>query len=504
MTPERWQRIQRMYDAAMELEPPRRESFLIEASAGDAALLGEVKALLERTSDDDSFLMEPAIEFVASAWAEAMAREPDAQLTGRTLLHYRITDKIGEGGMGVVYRARDERLQRDVAIKVLPRTLVADPERKKRFAKEARAASALNHPNVVTVHEISSVDDVDFIVMEYMVGTMLDRIIGGNAMPVHRALKYALQIAAGLAKAHAAGIVHRDVKPANVMVTDDEIVKLLDFGLAKLTEATAPDLSVTTLSMEGAILGTVSYMSPEQVEALPVDARSDIFAFGSVLYEMMTGQPPFKRSSRAATLAAILHEQPSPIAGVPPDLEELLTGCLQRDPRQRWSSMKDVKSRLQTLERQEDREIPPAKGGVAHTRSESGSKMWAWIVAVPIALGAVWTAWTYYRPASASPRTVPLTSYVGNESDPALSPDGRQVAFIWDGGPGGAGNLYVKLVDGGDPALISAGARPAFAPAWSPDGSRLAFIRHENEGGVVRDGIFVVFARGGGEQRARR
>jgi Tol biopolymer transport system component/predicted Ser/Thr protein kinase len=499
MTPERWQRIQQIFDAAMELEPPRRESFLIEASAGDDRLLGEVKALLQHTSDDDSLLKEPAVECVAGAWAEAMASEPDATLAGRTLLHYRITDRIGEGGMGVVYRARDERLQRDVAIKVLPPAFMADAERKKRFVKEARAASALNHPNVVTVHDISSVDDIDFIVMEYVAGTTLDQIIAGNGMPVQRALRYGVQIAGGLAKAHAAGIVHRDVKPANVMVTEDEIVKILDFGLAKLTEVTASERPVTDVSVEGVILGTASYMSPEQVEGLPVDARSDIFSFGLVLYEMVTGLSPFKRSSRAGTLAAILHDDPPPLPDVLHSLEELVTGCLQKDPGRRWPAMADVKSRLQALERQTDGEIPVTMRRSPHAGWRSKPKMWAGIAAVALALAAGWVAWTYYQPASALPRTVPLTSYLGNESQPALSPDGRQVAFIWDGGSTKGANLYVKLVDGGDPALISTG--PALAPAWSPDGGRLAFIRHENQGGVVRDAIFVVFARGGGEQR---
>ena len=499
MTPDRWQRIQRIFDAAMELEPPRREAFLVEASAGDEVLLEDVRALLEHTSDDDSLLKVPAVDFVASAWAAELAGEPDATLAGRTLLHYRITDQIGAGGMGVVYRARDERLQRDVAIKVLPRTLMGDAERKKRFVKEARTASALNHPNVVTVHDISSADGIDFIVMEYVAGTTLDQIIGGKAMPVHRALKYALQIAGGLAKAHAAGIVHRDVKPANVMVTEDEVVKILDFGLAKLTEATASNLPVTDVSIQGVILGTASYMSPEQVEGQPVDARSDIFAFGLVLHEMMTGLSPFKRASRAGTLAAILHEEPPPLPDVPHGLTELVTGCLQKDPERRWPSMADVKSRLRALERQADVEIPVITHRPPQARRQSRPLMWASIGAAAIALAAGWAAWTYYKPASALPRTIPLTSYLGNESDPALSSDGRQVAFTWDGGAAGGANLYVKLVDGGDPAMISTG--PALAPAWSPDGGRLAFIRHENEGGVVRDRIFVVFARGGGEQR---
>src|SRR3990170_5165869 len=237
------------------------------------------------------------------------------------IAHYEILHKIGEGGMGVVYKARDTHLERFVAIKVLPAERVADPERKRRFIKEARAASALNHPNIITVHDIACDDGLDFMVMEFVPGKTLDQLIGRKGLKLGAALKYGVQIADALAAAHAAGIVHRDLKPSNIMVTDDGLVKVLDFGLAKLAEPATGDLASTqsALTVEGAILGTAAYMSPEQAEGRIVDARSDIFSFGAVLYEMITSRRAFQAESKAAPLAAILQQAPKPIGAIRED-----------------------------------------------------------------------------------------------------------------------------------------------------------------------------------------
>ncbi|MGZ7065861.1 MAG: serine/threonine-protein kinase, partial [Candidatus Aminicenantales bacterium] len=259
-------------------------------------------------------------------------------IEGQTFLHYRILEKIGEGGMGAVYRAQDTHLDRPVAVKVLPHNKVSDPERKQRFVQEAKAASSLNHPNIIVVHDIASDRGLDFIIMEYVEGKSLDQLIGRKGLRLSEALGYASQIADGLAKAHAAGIIHRDLKPSNIMVTGDGRVKILDFGLAKLTEE-APDTDFgptatlgrpgTPRTEEGFILGTVAYMSPEQAEGKKVDSRSDVFAFGSLLYEMLTGHKAFERDSRIATLASILHEDPKPavqfIESLPPDIEQVLS-----------------------------------------------------------------------------------------------------------------------------------------------------------------------------------
>jgi serine/threonine protein kinase/tetratricopeptide (TPR) repeat protein len=281
-------------------------------------------------------------------------------MIGRTISHYQITEKLGEGGMGVVYKARDSHLKRFVALKVLPPEDVTDPERKQRFVQDARSASALNHPNIVTVYEIDQTDGVDFIAMEYVEGKTLGALIGRKGLKLSEALKYAVQIADALAKAHAAGIVHRDLKPGNVMVTAEGRVKVLDFGLAKLTEPAAARSEDSTLTGQplteaGLIVGTAGYMSPEQAEGKKVDARSDVFSFGSVLYEMLTGRRAFQRDSPVLTLAAILHLEPPPLpAGMPQELERVVARCLRKDPARRFQTMADLKVTLEELKEESD------------------------------------------------------------------------------------------------------------------------------------------------------
>ena len=283
-------------------------------------------------------------------------------MIGQTLSHYEIQAKLGEGGMGVVYRARDTRLDRAVAIKVLRPEAVGDPERKWRFVREARAASALNHPNIVTIHDIDSANGVDFIAMEYVEGQALDRVIPTQGLPLEQAVSYGAQIAGALAAAHAAGIVHRDVKPANVVVTSAGQVKVLDFGLAKLIEAGAEVTATSSVetdlatgravprTQQGVVLGTLSYMSPEQAQGKPVDARSDVFSFGMVLYEMLAGRRPFQGGSHILTITAILRDPPAPLktwrSDVPADLERILLQCLEKRPESRYPSAAELRKDL--------------------------------------------------------------------------------------------------------------------------------------------------------------
>src|SRR5713101_3248276 len=232
-------------------------------------------------------------------------------MIGRTIQHYQIVETLGRGGMGVVYKAKDTHLDRFVAIKVLPPEKVTDPERRRRFTQEAKAASALNHPNIITIHDIDEADGVYFISMEFVAGKTLDSLIPRHGLRISEVLKYAIQIADALARAQAAGIIHRDLKPGNIMVTEQGLVKVLDFGLAKLTEADPTSEQDATRTMkpateEGKIVGTVAYMSPEQAEGKMIDARSDIFSFGSVLYEMLTGRRAFQGDTKASTIAALV------------------------------------------------------------------------------------------------------------------------------------------------------------------------------------------------------
>jgi len=278
---------------------------------------------------------------------------------GSRLGPYEIVGPVGAGGMGEVYRARDSRLGREVAIKVLPSALGSDPERLKRFEREARSASSLNHPNIVTIYDIGSENAVSYIAMELVQGEPLRAALTDGALPVKRLLQIGAQIAEGLARAHAAGIVHRDLKPENVMVTEDGLVKILDFGLAKLTQpegssggtTMAPTVSGGT--EEGIILGTVGYMSPEQATGGAIDYRYDQFSFGSILYEMSTGRRPFQRASAPQTLAAIIQDEPEPIAAInptiPAPLRWIVERCLSKSPRGRYASTEDLARELSTV-----------------------------------------------------------------------------------------------------------------------------------------------------------
>ena len=282
-------------------------------------------------------------------------------MIGQALGHYRIEATLGEGGMGVVYRAFDTHLDRPVAIKILRADATASPERKRRFVQEAKAASALNHPNIIHIYDISSSGGTDFIAMELVAGKMLHQLIGTNDLALRDTLKYSIQIADALARAHSAGIVHRDLKPANIIIAEDGRVKLLDFGLAKLTEKTVDSEGVTAtmtaedgpLTEEGSIIGTVAYMSPEQAEGRKVDARSDIFSFGSVLYEMVTGRRPFEGATKMSTISAILQKEPPPPGALAPNLpaefEKIILRCLRKDRDRRTQHIDDIKLALEEL-----------------------------------------------------------------------------------------------------------------------------------------------------------
>jgi eukaryotic-like serine/threonine-protein kinase len=433
------------------------------------------------------------------------------ELTGRALLHYRVDEKIGEGGMGVVYKARDTHLDRFVAIKVLPPDRIADPERRRRFVQEAKAASALRHPNIVTIHDIAEESGVAFIVMEYVPGKPLSRLIPRKGLRMSEALKYAVQIADALAAAHAAGIIHRDLKPANIMADDNGAIKVLDFGLAKLTEepeSKPADASTGTVEPEtekGTIVGTVSYMSPEQAEARRVDARSDIFSFGSVLYEMLTGRRAFEAESRLSTLSKILTKEPPPLRSVvqhtPPELERIIHRCLRKDINRRWHSLLDVKVALQEVEEQIASD--PASGSASFQRRRGWPRAWTLVLAGAVLLlggvaGLFWWLWSS-KTESKLAGPIPLTTYRGRELQPSFSPDGNQVAFSWDGEKQDNRDVYVKLIGTpGPPLRLTTDPRPEWSPAWSPDGRWIAFCRMFAD---ERADVLVIPALGGGPER---
>jgi Tol biopolymer transport system component/tRNA A-37 threonylcarbamoyl transferase component Bud32 len=435
-------------------------------------------------------------------------------MIGRTISHYQVLEKVGEGGMGVVYKARDTRLNRLVALKALPADTAVNPERRARFLQEAQAASALNHPGIVTIHDVLKDDEGDVIVMELIPGRSLDELIPRKGMPLGEALKLAIQMAGALEAAHDAGIVHRDFKPGNVMVGDDGRVRILDFGLAKVSpiageEKDGSDTRATEAAprtRDGQVLGTVSYMSPEQAEGRAVDARSDIFSFGAVLYEMVTGHRPFIGSSSLSTLAAVIKEDPPPLpADVPHDLGKLIEKCLRKDPGRRMRHMDDVRVALEDLKQESDsgtlmRQAPVA---VSTRRGRPwGPVGLAAVALVATAAGIAW--WATGRSAKSVPpmREIPFTADPGFESHGRFSPDGSTVVYarfprMGDGGADlQGGSLQVRMLDADGSQLLREGG---YSPAYSPDGRWIAFDGRPF--GQTEGPLFVIPHIGGRERK---
>jgi serine/threonine protein kinase len=374
---------------------------------------------------------------------------------GQHLLHYRLVEKLGEGGMGVVWKAVDTRLQRHVALKILPPELTGNEERRLRFRREAQASAALSHANIAVIHGVDEDQDVQILTMEYVQGLNLREYLATNEVEPRESLGFALRIAEGLAHAHANGIVHRDLKPDNVMVTPEGQVKILDFGLAKLlgprpalegdtdshleTE-TALDTISRELTRAGRIFGTVSYMSPEQARGRPVDPRSDLFSFGIVLYEMLTGRPPFSGEDAMHTLSAILRMQPEPLAATMPDtsaeLQRILDKCLEKDPRDRYQDTRDLVVDLRRLQRQTDSQpVARADTASALVRPPEHWSVLRWtalgLFFVAAATVAIWQVLRGETPPVGPSRPIQLT--FSPPGDPvgamAISPDGRYLAY---------------------------------------------------------------------------
>jgi serine/threonine protein kinase len=463
MTPERWKRIEELYHSALAREGGERESYLTEACAGDEDLRREVESLL-RHSDSEEALVDQPVWQAAQTLLETRTLSQASHLAGHRISHYEILQKLGEGGMGAVYKARDTRLGRTVAIKVV------NAEFTRRFEREARAIAALNHPHICTLHDAGEHEGSPYLVMEYIEGKPLK-----GPLPVGEALRYAIQICEALAAAHKAEIVHRDLKPDNILLTSEGSVKVLDFGLAKLHLTVRTDEpTLTTMTEKGAIAGTGPYMSPEQAQGEAVDARSDIFSFGAVFYEMLSGRRAFQADSLGATLAAVIAQEPAPLKEAPPEVARIVGKMLAKQREDRYQSVGVLLA---------DLEAAAAGAGVVSRRR------WPMLVATLVVIIAgyaiFWRGrqWVGARPAALRMEFSQLTSQPGVEWFPSLSPDGRW--FVYSGTGVSGRHIYLQAVGGQNPLdLTRDSTADNDQPAFSPDGERIAFRSSRGGGGI--------------------
>jgi serine/threonine protein kinase len=425
-------------------------------------------------------------------------------LPGSRLGVYEVTAKIGEGGMGEVYRARDTKLNRAVALKILPEAFSLDPDRLARFSREAQLLATLNHPYIATIYGFEESQGLRALVLELVEGpTLADRLRTGP-IPIDDALPIARQIAEALDAAHEHAIIHRDLKPANIKLRQDGTVKILDFGLAKVLEqseaASADAIDASTITADGmthagVLLGTAGYMSPEQARGQPVDRRGDIWAFGCVLYEMLTGRRAFTGETVTDILASVTRDAPSLEALpslTPLGVRLLIARCLERDPKRRLRDIGDARFELEAAG---DLRAVPHPIDADTRRTARISKAW-WFAVVVFPIGALAAWWvTTGRAPMLSPRVIPLTTLPGAESFEALSPDGAQIAFVWNGGSGSNDDIYVQRIGSESPSRLTTDPAEDTFPTWSPDGTQIAFLRRSSG----RDGLYVIAPPGGAE-----
>ena len=471
MTGDRWMDAEPILHAALNRAPHERAAFVADACVGDDELRRQVEAFLEEDSAATGFLSTPAVALTAAAAA-------DVSFVGRQLGPYTIRGQLGAGGMGVVYRAWDSQLERDVAIKILPPTFATDVNRLARFEREARVLAALNHPHIGAIYGLEDLDGVPALVLELVDGpTLADRLANGE-VPITEALAIATQIVEALDVAHQRGIIHRDLKPANITISATGTVKILDFGLAKDLEQIDTDATISivraasapTLSTVGAILGTAAYMSPEQARGERVDARTDLFSLGAVLYEIVTGRQAFDGNTPASIVNAVLTEEPTPPRTVNPNvprlLDRIILKLLTKDRDRRYASAGDVHADL----------TRPPRGVVTSHRVLVGLGVTASLVAVVV------SAWPLPRKrdaqASAQREYTQITHFADSATSPAVSPDGRLLTFIrGESTFEDLGQIYMKALPDGEPVPLTSDRSAKMSPVFSSDGLRIGYTR---------------------------
>lgn len=386
MEPERWQQISGIFKSALALKPEERRAYVADKCGADESLRHEVEQLIasHQQADRDNFIDSPAVAEVASLLVPDSRVEvtPDTLEKGQQIGHYRIVRKLGEGGMGEVYLAEDTRLDRTVALKILPADVASDKRRMQRFKQEAKLASSLNQPNILTIFEFGDIDSLHFIASEYVDGTTLRHYVRENQLKLPEIIDIGIQVVAALDAAHEARIVHRDIKPENIMVRRrDKVIKVLDFGLAKVTERTSgqsvrsdaeANTAVLVRTMPGSVMGTVHYMSPEQAQGLHVDERTDLWSVGVVIYEMVAGSVPFVGVTSSHTIVDILEKEPPPLGkpgarAVPPELQRIVSKALAKDPNERYQTAKDMLIDLRNLKRRLELDSEIERTGSVHS-----------------------------------------------------------------------------------------------------------------------------------------
>ncbi len=529
MTPERYKQVGELFHAAVALSPDDRAAFLDQQCANDEQLRHEVDSLIASHNEASTFIGAPAMAVAA----QLFVNQENDEFIGKTVGRYLVQSLIGVGGMGRVYLAQDSELGRRVALKVLLKHFTHDETQLLRFRQEARSASALNHPNILTVHEIGRFAGTYYIATEYVDGETLRERLQHSAITLGEAINIAKQIADALETAHSAGIIHRDIKPENVMLRHDGYVKVLDFGLAKLTEKVNEPAEGAVRTDSGVIMGTVYYMSPEQIRGVAVDARTDTWSLGVLLYELVAHRRPFEEETRGDTIVSILKGETGSLLNhlrkTPAELQRILGKALAKNIDERYQTAQELATDLRKLRRKLEADSPfeltsataagdltQAKTGVIQSARSTSSLEFAvneikrhkigvalaailFVAALAAVSLGVYKFFSRVRLAGAATplKVTPLATMQGIECNVAFSPDGKQIAYVWTGETNDNFDIYVKLVGVGEPLRLTTNPARDMSPAWSPDGRYLAFLRGTGDS----KGYYLVPSLGGAERK---